>query len=200
MRQERTLQPATTTQERLRQTALDLFCTQGYQSTSLRDLAAHLGVQAGSIYNHIENKQCLLFELMEEVLDELLVETRHSVKRGSTAQARLRLFVNAFVTFQSRERKRLSLIDRETINLTDEQRERIAVLRQEYAQCLRSVIHAEVNAAKLPADRIQVLVTAIIGMLQSVSLWNLNDTSPSPQELVDQLTNMITGAIAAAKR
>lgn len=198
MRQERTLQPSTTTQQRLGQTALDLFCTHGYESTSLRDLAAHLGVQAGSIYNHIENQQCLLFDLMEEVLDELLEETRHSVKRGSTARAKLRLFVNSFVTFHSREQKRLALTDRETINLTDEQREHIAVLCKEYAQCLRSVINSDVNGAKLPAGRIQVLVNTIIGMLQSLSPWNLNDTSPSPQELVDQLTSTITGAIAAA--
>lgn len=200
MRQERTLQPAITTQERLRQTALDLFCTQGYQSTSLRDLAAHLGVQAGSIYNHIENKQSLLFELMEEVLDELLIETRRSIKRGGTAQARLRLFVQAYVSFQTREWKRLALIDREALNLSGEQRERIDTLRAEYAQCLRSVINPDVAAAGLAPCRILVLVSAIVGMLQSLPLWNLDGASPPPNELIDQLTSMITGAINAAKR
>lgn len=200
MRQARTLQPMATTQERLRQTALDLFSSQGYQSTSLRDLATHLGVQAGSIYNHIENKQSLLFELMEEVLDELLVETRRSIKRGSTAPARLRLFVQAFVNFQTRERKRLALIDREAINLSGEQRECIATLQAEYAQCLRSVISTEVTAAGLSPCRTQILISAIVGMLQSLPLWNLHEATLPSSELVDQLTNMITGAINAANR
>jgi AcrR family transcriptional regulator len=69
------------TRERLLYTALDLFSTHGYQSTSLRDLATQLGVQPGSIYNHIENKQSLLFELMEEAMDDLLDQTRLGLKR-----------------------------------------------------------------------------------------------------------------------
>lgn len=194
-----TLHQLPTTQERLRQTALDLFSAHGYQSTSLRDLATHLGVQAGSIYNHIENKQSLLFELMEEALDDLLAETRLSLKRGRTTQSRLRLFVQAFVTFQSRERKRLVLVDREAINLSSEQRERIAILRKEYAQCLKSVISHEGSSQGCSSNAMQVLINAIIGMLQSLPLWNEGDSAVPAQEVVDQLTSMITGAIAAAK-
>ncbi len=195
-----TLHQRPTTQERLRQTALELFSTNGYQSTSLRDLAAHLGVQAGSIYNHIENKQSLLFELMEEALDDLLAETRFTLKCGHTSQSRLRLFVQAFVNFQSRERKRLMLVDRESINLTPEQRERIAALRRQYAQCFESVISHELPRQPCTSNGMQVLVNAIIGMLQSLLLWNDGESSVSPQEIVDQLTTMITGAIEAAKR
>ena len=200
MNHARTLQPSPNTHERLRQTALELFSTHGYQSTSLRDLATRLGVQAGSIYNHIENKQSLLFELMEEALDDLLAETRLSLKREGSTQARLRQFVQTFVGFQSRERQRLALLDRETLNLSQEQRERIAVLRNEYAQCLGAVITSEPMAVKLPNSTMQVLTHGIIGMLQSLPLWNDGDSALPSQEVVDQLTAMIAGAITAAKR
>jgi AcrR family transcriptional regulator len=53
-----------------------LFATHGYQAIGLRDLAVQLGVHPGSMYNHIENKRCLLFELMESVLSDLLLETQ----------------------------------------------------------------------------------------------------------------------------
>ncbi len=188
------------TRERLLYTALDLFSTHGYQSTSLRDLATQLGVQPGSIYNHIENKQSLLFELMEEAMDDLLHQTNLSLKRRNTKQSKLSLFVRAFVTFQSSNPKKLTLIDREIINLSCAQRERITALRNEYAQCLMSVINTEAAAANLPTSRMAILVRAIIGMLQSLALYYQDDFNVFPPGVVDDLTNIIIGAIAAAKR
>lgn len=188
------------TRERLLHTALDLFSTHGYQSTSLRDLATHLGVQPGSIYNHIENKQSLLFELMEDAMDDLLDQTKLSLKGKNTTQSQLSLFVQAFVTFQTSDPKRLTLIDREIINLSYAQRDRITVLRSEYAQCLMSVINIQAVGATLLKNNMRVLVSAIIGMLQSLTLWSLDDSNVSPKELTDQLTNIITGAIAGTKR
>lgn len=200
MNQAHTRQPMPNTRERLLCTALDLFSTHGYQSTSLRDLAAQLGVQPGSIYNHIENKQSLLFELMEEAMDDLLDRTRLGLKRINTNQSRLRLFVQAFLTFQSSDPKKLTLIDREIINLSSAQRERITMLRQEYAQCLISVINTEVDGANLPTSRMLMLARVIIGMLQSFALYCQDDFKDSPLEVVEELTHIIIGAIVAAKR
>lgn len=186
------------TQERLRHAALELFTSQGYQSTSLRDLAAHLGMQAGSLYNHIENKQSLLFDLIEEALDALLAETRSSIKRGNNREERLRLFVQVSLGFQKRERKRMALIQRETVNLTQEQQERVQHLIGEYARCLEWVIADRRSALAASDSRLKLLIGGIIGMIQGLQTWSSNDASPPLREEVDQLTRMINGAIGAA--
>lgn len=186
------------TQERLRHAALELFTSQGYQSTSLRDLAAHLGMQAGSLYNHIENKQSLLFDLIEEALDALLAETRSSIKRGNNREERLRLFVQVSLGFQKRERKRMALIQRETVNLTQEQQERVQHLIGEYARCLEWVIADRRSASAASDSRLKLLIGGIIGMIQGLQTWSSNDASPPLREEVDQLTRMINGAIGAA--
>jgi len=51
--------------EAIRSVALRLFVTEGYRSVSLRQLAEQAGIQAGSLYHHIESKQCLLFDLRD---------------------------------------------------------------------------------------------------------------------------------------
>lgn len=186
------------TQERLRHAALELFTSQGYQSTSLRDLAAHLGMQAGSLYNHIENKQSLLFDLIEETLDALLAETRSSIKRGNNREERLRLFVQVSLGFQKRERKRMALIQRETVNLTQEQQERVQHLIGEYARCLEWVIADRRSTPAASDNRLKLLIGGIIGMIQGLQTWSSNDASPPLREEVDQLTRMINGAIGAA--
>lgn len=186
------------TQERLRHAALELFTSQGYQSTSLRDLAAHLGIQAGSLYNHIENKQSLLFDLIEEALDWLLAETRSSIKRGKTREERVRLFVHVSLCFQKRERKRMALIHRETINLSDEQQRRVQHLIDEYARCLEWVIAGTPGKGATTNSRLKFLIGAIIGMTQGLHPWVNDDASTPLRDEVDQLTRMINGAIGAA--
>ena len=47
----------------IRDAGLRLIYRHGYEVMSLRQLAREVGIQAGSLYNHISTKQQLLFEL-----------------------------------------------------------------------------------------------------------------------------------------
>ena len=46
--------------------AARLFAEKGYHGTSIGEIAEALGVQKGSLYAHIQSKQDLLYETMEE--------------------------------------------------------------------------------------------------------------------------------------
>ncbi len=51
------------TMEAIRKAGLRLIFEHGYAAMSLRQLASEVGIQAGSLYNHIATKQELLFDL-----------------------------------------------------------------------------------------------------------------------------------------
>ena len=55
----------------IREAAADLFFRRGYEATSLREVAAAVGVQVGSLYNHIKGKEELLNDIMTNVMIEL---------------------------------------------------------------------------------------------------------------------------------
>ena len=50
--------------EAIRKAGLRLIFEHGYAAMSLRQLAAEVGIQSGSLYNHISTKQELLFDLI----------------------------------------------------------------------------------------------------------------------------------------
>jgi AcrR family transcriptional regulator len=54
---------ARSTRERILDVALDLFTEQGYEKTSLRDIAEQLGITKAALYYHFERKQDILLEL-----------------------------------------------------------------------------------------------------------------------------------------
>lgn len=72
-----------------RHKALELFAEYGFSRVSMRDLASFLGIKVGSIYNHIESKEALLVELIEELYEQLLDGASLVTRRKSAPAERL---------------------------------------------------------------------------------------------------------------
>jgi AcrR family transcriptional regulator len=58
------------TKERILDEALNLFSERGYDSVSMRDIAAKVGIKAASIYNHFTSKKDILKEIYTFYIDE----------------------------------------------------------------------------------------------------------------------------------
>lgn len=183
--------------DRLLDVALELFATRGYQAIGLRDLASQLGLHAGSLYNHIENKQCLLFELIEGAVSDLLADTKRRMRGAKTHRDRLQRFVHAFVVFNLTEKHRLLLVTREFVNLTDEQQQEINQLKNSYAALLKAIISAECGETGCISDRTGLIAEVVIGMLYGQSLWQSIEIPE--QKLSDALTHFVLGIITSDK-
>ena len=49
--------------------ALDLFSTQGFEATSISQIADAVGIRKASLYSHFESKQAILDQLILQVLE-----------------------------------------------------------------------------------------------------------------------------------
>ncbi|MFJ5777236.1 TetR/AcrR family transcriptional regulator [Streptomyces sp. NPDC093094] len=52
-------------------TAAEVFAEQGYNATTVRKIADHAGMLAGSLYYHFDSKESMLEEILRGFLDEL---------------------------------------------------------------------------------------------------------------------------------
>jgi AcrR family transcriptional regulator len=80
-------QPQGSTRERILDIALELFVDQGYDKTSLRDIAERLGTTKAALYYHFERKQDILLELHLR-LHALGREALEQLERLEDGQAR----------------------------------------------------------------------------------------------------------------
>ena len=60
--------------------ALELFSVQGFEATSVAQIASAVGIRKASLYSHFENKQAILDELVQAVLEEYAA---HSIFAGA---------------------------------------------------------------------------------------------------------------------
>ena len=57
------------TKQEILNAALDLFSVQGFEATSISQIANAVGIRKASLYSHFENKQAILDAMIKEVLE-----------------------------------------------------------------------------------------------------------------------------------
>src|SRR5215468_11310071 len=85
------------TRARLLGLALQLFAEQGYEQTSLREIAERLGVTKAALYYHFKSKEDIVRSLVEDYIGQIdaLIAWAHTQPR--TAEARHEI-ISRYVT------------------------------------------------------------------------------------------------------
>src|ERR1700759_5276142 len=63
--------PRTDTRSRAQKVALELFAEQGYEKTSLREIAERLGVTKAALYYHFKSKEDIVHSFTDDYFTEL---------------------------------------------------------------------------------------------------------------------------------
>lgn len=81
------------TRERIQQIALDLFVEQGYEKTSLREIAERLEVTKAALYYHFRTKEDIVASLLDDLatsMDEVLEWAREEDDHAKTREELIR--------------------------------------------------------------------------------------------------------------
>jgi AcrR family transcriptional regulator len=85
------------TRSRLRELALEMFAEQGYEKTSLREIAERLGVTKAALYYYFKSKEDIVASLIEDYvseLDELIDWAKGQPRSAETRTAIVRKYLD----------------------------------------------------------------------------------------------------------
>lgn len=154
--------------------ALALFARHGYAAVSMRQIASEVGVRAGAIYQYTEDKQSLLFGLMDEHMDALLAAWE-AVPENPELMDRLRDFCEFHIGYHLDRPEAVFISYMELRNLTPENFEIIEAKRRRYEGCLKEILAAGVEQGDFNLSDIHVTTMAIIAMLTGINTWFRED-------------------------
>ncbi|MFE0702946.1 TetR/AcrR family transcriptional regulator [Streptomyces sp. NPDC058872] len=83
------------TRQRIQDVALELFAEQGYEKTSLREIAERLDVTKAALYYHFKTKEDILIGIFEDLtrpMDELIEWAREQPRTLETKRETLRRY------------------------------------------------------------------------------------------------------------
>jgi AcrR family transcriptional regulator len=78
----------TNTRARIQAIALELFTEQGYEKTSLREIAERLGVTKAALYYHFKSKDDIVISFVQDRIDRLDELIRWAADQPATAAGR----------------------------------------------------------------------------------------------------------------
>ena len=92
--------------QELRQAMLDtarkLFLANGYEGLSLRQVAEQIGYTPTTIYLYFEDKDDLLFAVVDQAYDQFTADLQRAYATTSDPRERLRALAEAYITFGHR--------------------------------------------------------------------------------------------------
>jgi AcrR family transcriptional regulator len=184
------------TSELIRSVACELFYKQGFQATALRDLAQRVGIQVGSLYNHIDSKRNLLFEIMETVMLDLLAEQR-KVAQTEDVVERLRLLIHGHVRFDVQRAREVFIGNSELRSLDRVQRARMVGLRREYEMLFKDVIEQGITQGRFDVVDVPTTTYGILAMTTWVSTWFSAHGPLTPDDIAEIYSGLVLRGIGA---
>lgn len=180
------------TRNRLLVAAVKLFADRGYEASSMRELAAEVGVKAPAIYNHFESKTDVLSAAVDYALSDFLTTVLDGLDATPESQ---RLF--ELLRRHARYKTNDVALARAQDKLVDADFMRRVLPRVTYERYTSALagyraIVSDLVVAAAPQSQVDgavnmpVLVSALIEMVDQVSSWFRPDGSLTGDEIANQ--------------
>lgn len=184
------------TQAAIRRAAAKLIATHGFEAMTLRQLAAEVGVQSGTLYRYFPSKADLLHTLLVDVMQDLISawETQKPADAGPLEL--MKAFIEIHLRYHVTHRDEAFIADLELRSLSRKSYRVVTGLRARYENILRDILVKGVRAGHFKVPEMKVAVYGILAMLTGVYVWYRNSGPLSMNALVKHYTALIMNGIA----
>lgn len=181
---------------------LDVALTQivehGYDATSVRTIAAEVGVTVPALYYHYENKQAILVALFDHAMSTVSAHIDAALtEAGDDPVRRLSALVEATALYMANHRD-LAFLDSERRSLTAENgrwyREHRDTIDGQLRDAIEDGCRAGVFATSVPDSARR----AILSMCQGIASWYHPDGPKTPAETAAEYVRIALAAVEFA--
>jgi len=188
------------TRRRVMDAARDLFESQGFQETTVREIARAAGVSVGSVFTTFASKYEILSQVMQDRLDGLYAELDRVIPhlRGSTAD-RLRTMFAVHFAFEVRHKRLFLSYISATYDWTRPASStpmgRNRRLMGSIGECLaKGVAEGDVDPSLEPQEIIDLLMAAYVWTYR-LAAWDDADAD-AMTEIMDRQIGLISQGFA----
>jgi len=187
------------TMQAIREAGVRLIYQHGYEGMNLRQLAQQVGIQAGSLYNHISTKQALLFDLVREHLEQLLRELDAALAGIADPVERIEAFVAFHVNYHMVRKREVSVVNFELRSLEPANYAAVVALRRTYERRLNDIVDAGVASGAFAVGDARVATFAILALLTGVCTWYRPNGRLGRDQIVAVHTGLVLDGLRGAK-
>ena len=182
------------TRVRLLAAALQLFARNGFEATTMRDLAAFCGIKAPAIYNHFTSKEVVLGQALLWAMQDFnaaVLDSDGVAVANDSAVDRLRGILARHINYQIENPMIARAFDvlsaNDVLARLGESEERTAVMDQLklYLRTVSTLVGEILERQDPPRPSTRIISHAITTMHDQISRWHVSRSDAQDIELVD---------------
>lgn len=179
--------------ERLLETALELFATQGYQNTPIEQLCTEARVTTRHFYEAFAGREALLLALYERLIGDAQAAVREALQRpGLDLAARIPQVMRAFVESYVGDRRRAQIGVLEVVGVSPAVEQRRREVIREFAQVLEGYADSLMAQGLLPQRNYHPVSLALVGGINELlAEWLMSGEPGDLQQLRDVISEVM---------
>lgn len=172
--------------------AVELFEDQGYQGTSIREVADATGVAKATLYHYFPTKSGLLFQIHDQFMDTLEAGMNEIEGQGLSPEDRLRAIIHDLWRVMTEHRGEVRVFFEEWRHLDPDHLEGLRERRDRYTAFVRGAVEEVARSVDraLDADRVDALTLGVFGMCNWAYQWFDPEGPLSGPQLADLYTDL----------
>jgi len=172
-----------------------LFAYKGYHSTSMRQIARELGMNQASLYHYFKSKEEILFELMNDAVDNALSTLKEICAGEFLPKDKLTRMLHFYTLYYAGAPERLILLVNEQHSLTPEHRRVLVEKQREYVNIFKDVFR-ELKGHRLVKDiPDSIAIFAFLGMVHYTITWYSREGPVDLEGLADIFSEIFTKGV-----
>lgn len=174
-----------------------LIYEHGYEAMTLRMLARSVGLESGSLYYHIKDKQDFLFRLLKGIIEGNIAALDERLAGVEGAEAQMRAVICFFVTNQWEKKEESYIIISEVRSLSEENYQVISALSGDFVDRIKKIIRKGVDEGKFHVRNLTVAALAVGDILSGPARWYYPRQLLVLDELIEIITELIFQMLGA---
>jgi AcrR family transcriptional regulator len=180
-----------TKKETIIEIAAKLFHEKGYSATSMRDLAEHVGVEAASLYNHIQSKSEILQEICFKVANEFTSHLEEVDANGQNAITKIEAVLRFHIRQMLFRYENVYVSDREWKHLTDPYLSNYQNQRRIYRKRFASIIEAGIQHNEVKNIDAPTAVLIMLHAVSGIESWHRSKKKISAELLEENMVMIL---------
>jgi AcrR family transcriptional regulator len=183
------------THQRILESAVRLFAARGFHGTGIRDLAAGAQLSTASLYHYMGTKERLLFQIMHDALQRLVLAASIIEEQTDDVRVRLAGLVRMHVITHALQRDASNVVDNQVGALGPAERTVIIAQRDAYEQYWARAIAQGVDAGHFSVPDQRAARIALLEMCSGVARWFSVDGKYSADQIADIHVDLAAGLL-----
>ncbi|GHF93870.1 TetR/AcrR family transcriptional regulator [Streptomyces hydrogenans] len=192
------MRPAPGRRRQILDTAARVFAAQGYDATTVRQIADAAGLLAGSLYYHFDSKESMLDEILSTFLTELWERYDTVLAAGLRPRESLAALVTASFREIDRHRAAVAIYQKESRHLTDQPRfGYLADAQRGFERAWLRTLESGVASGDFRTDLdVRLTYRFVRDTVWVAASWYRPGGQHSPEEIARQYLSMVLEGVA----